>query len=82
MAVCRRVTEKLLLFRDGELPEDEIQYVREHLHLCPPCLDLFNSYEELVDILQRLKPVKVPEGLLERMKRKMAGELDEGPCGE
>lgn len=83
--VCRRVGALLLQFRDGELADDEIAFVREHLHKCPPCVGIFNSYEEVVDVLHRLQPVKMPEGLMERMKRKIAEGAsidDEEPCEE
>lgn len=76
---CRDVAEKLLLFRDGDLPESETQFLREHLHMCPPCADLFRSYEEAVEVLRRLDPVKMPDGLLDRLKRKLSGE---GSCGD
>ena len=68
-ATCRDVADKLLLFRDGDLDENETEYLRQHLHLCPMCMDLLRSYEEVIDVLHRLQPVKMPEGLLERLKR-------------
>ncbi|MDF1699657.1 MAG: zf-HC2 domain-containing protein [Planctomycetota bacterium] len=82
---CKRVADMLLQFRDGTLPEEDVQFVRDHLHHCPPCVGIFNSYEEVLEVLQRLQPVKMPEGLLERMKRKIAEGAsieDEGDCQE
>ena len=68
---CRKVTEKLMAFRDGELPEDEIQILREHLHMCPPCIDLFDGYEEVVEVLKPPPPGEHARGL---------PEADEGPA--
>ena len=68
---CKDLAEKLLLFRDGDLPEAETEYLRQHLHMCPMCLDLLHSYDEVVDVLHRLKPVKTPPGLTERLKAKL-----------
>ena len=69
---CKDMAEKLLLFRDGELDADQTEFLRQHLHLCPMCMDLLHSYDEVVEILHRLHPAKMPEGLMERLKRRMA----------
>lgn len=82
---CKRVSEMLLQFRDGTLPAEDVQFVRDHLHKCPPCVGIFNSYEEVVEVLHRLQPVPMPTDLLERMKRKIAEGAsfdDEEPCEE
>lgn len=72
MAVtCKELAEKLLLFRDGELDEQQTEFLRQHLHLCPMCMDLLRSYEEVVDLLQRLDPVSMPDGLMDRLKKRM-----------
>ena len=77
MNVCQKVAENLLLFRDGNLPEQEMQFLREHLQYCPPCLELLDGYEEVLNVLERLKPVNMPSGLMERMRRKLREELGE-----
>jgi len=92
MNLCREVAEKLLLFRDGELPEEEEPFIREHLQYCPSCLDLMSGYDEVCKVLERLRPVNMPAGIMERcrkrMERALAGEdaadgadaADEGSC--
>ena len=57
---CRDLAEKLLLFKDGDLGPEETEYLRQHIHLCPTCLDLLRSYDEVVEVLHRLKPVQTP----------------------
>ena len=78
MNLCREVAERLLAFRDGELDEVEEPFIKEHLQYCPSCLDLLNGYDEVCDVLQRLQPVNMPSGVLERcrerIKRELAGE--------
>jgi hypothetical protein len=76
MTICKRVAEKLLLFRDGALSGEEEQFLREHLQFCPPCLDLLNGYDEVVEVLHRLRPVNLPEGLLDRMKARVKEEVE------
>ena len=90
MNLCREVAEKLLQFRDGELAEIEEPFIREHLQYCPSCLDLLNGYDEVCEVLHRLKPVGMPPGIMDRCKEKMrrvlAGEDpledDLGSCCE
>ena len=65
---CKEVAEKLLLFRDGELPAAETAHLREHLHLCPNCLTFLGNYEDVVRVVKRLKPVAMPPGTLDRIK--------------
>jgi len=68
---CRQVAENLLLFGDGALSPEDTESLRQHLHLCPPCITLFESYEQLVEVLHRLQPVKMPPDFLSRMKQKL-----------
>ena len=68
---CKELAEYLLLFRDGDLDPERTEKLRQHLHLCPPCMDLLHSYDEVVDLLHELKPERVPEGLLDRLKKRM-----------
>ena len=74
MMDCRTVADLLLKFRDGELSEADTETLRQHLHLCPPCLDLMNTYEEVVAVLERLRPVSMPEGCLERLHARVKEE--------
>lgn len=82
MNLCREVAEKLLLFRDGELPEEEEPFVREHLQYCPGCIELVGGYDEICEILRRLKPVNMPQGILDRCKERMRRELAGEPHPE
>lgn len=78
MMDCRTVAEHLLRFRDGELSEADTEFLRMHLHMCPPCLGLLNTYEEVVAVLERLKPCCMPEGALDRIRARMkeAGDAE------
>ena len=68
---CRDVADRLLRVRDGDLGAEETELLRLHLHMCPMCMDLLRSYDEVVDVLRRLQPVKMPAGLLGRLKKGM-----------
>ena len=68
---CTDLAEQLLLFRDGDLGPKETEHLRQHLHRCPMCLELLQSYDEVCEILQRLQPVEVPKGLCDRLKKRI-----------
>jgi Putative zinc-finger len=73
---CREVGERLLLFRDNSLAPAETEWLRQHLHECPNCITLLDSYEEVVRVLERLKPVALPPGALDRIRKRLE---EEGP---
>lgn len=70
---CKDLAEKLLLFRDGDLGPEESEYLRQHIHLCPMCLDLLHSYDEVVEVMERLRAVETPKDLCDRLKRRLKG---------
>ena len=79
MSCCHDLAEKLLEFRDGTLPPEEMGYLRNHLHECTRCLYFLNGYDEVVEVVERLKPTNMPSDLLSRMKTCMEDELRD--CG-
>ena len=68
---CQEVAENLLAFRDGTLSEEDTAILRKHLHLCPPCGHLLGGYEETLRVLKRLRPAPMPDGLLERLQKRL-----------
>lgn len=70
---CENVGERLLEFRDGSLPPAEHEWLRQHLHACPNCLTLLDSYDQAVEVVQRLQPVDIPEGMMERVRLRLEG---------
>lgn len=73
---CRDVGDRLMLFRDGTLSPKETEWLRQHLHLCPNCISLLDSYDEVVRVLERLKPVDLPPGALDRIRQRLE---EDGP---
>jgi len=45
---CHELTEFLMAYLDGELPEAQRQEFRRHLEDCPPCMVYLETYEEAV----------------------------------
>ena len=55
----KRIQEKLLLYLDGNLPEEEMQHIREHLSTCPVCArqrDMLAPVWRTEDRLKKAEP--------------------------
>lgn len=65
---CHELGELLMQYRDGALEPERAEYLRQHLHECPNCLTLLGTYEDTIEVVQRLRPVSLPTGLMERMR--------------
>ncbi len=50
---CQRALARVYAFHDGELSEDEMDEIRQHLMACEPCLDHFEVEEALRLIIKR-----------------------------
>lgn len=84
---CQELGELLMQYRDGTLEAERAEFLSQHLHECPNCLALLGSYEDTIEVVQRLRPVKLPTGLLERLRAHLtrrapdAGGLGAGGLG-
>lgn len=47
---CREVTEFLMHYLDGDLPESERALFKKHLDECPPCVNYLHDYQETVKL--------------------------------
>ena len=66
---CRRMLEQIYAFHDGELPEGEMDEIREHLMACEPCLDHFEVEEAMRVLIKRsLSSDQASPGLRERIR--------------
>jgi anti-sigma factor RsiW len=87
---CRRVTERLTPYVDGELPAGERGEVATHLRACPPCERLATSETGGRTVLRQaaqrsdvesLAPVPLPPGLRSRCEM-LAREYAAAAAGE
>ncbi len=60
---------------DGRLPADEEQVLREHLQQCPICQREYEAMKLARKALRATPPPRVPEGLLARIQRDAADEM-------
>lgn len=67
---CRELTEFLMAYLDGELPEGERSEFEFHLHGCLSCVNYVESYKATVKLEKAActddgeLPADVPEGLV------------------
>ena len=48
---CNEIREKLSLYLDDELNEDEKKLIDEHLESCHECKKEFEEYKKIISIL-------------------------------
>jgi anti-sigma factor (TIGR02949 family) len=69
MLTCRELTEFLLAYLDGELPEAQRREFERHLEACPACVHYTETYRETVRLGKQCcasdaLPADVPEALV------------------
>jgi mycothiol system anti-sigma-R factor len=69
---CREALEQLELLLDGELPEDRVEEVRDHLTACYPCTDRATFEEQLRVIVRRDCVEHAPDSLVERIQDRLS----------
>ena len=45
---CQEILDFLMLYLDGELPADEAARFKEHLAVCPACVDYLETYQATI----------------------------------
>ena len=64
MINCKTTVERLYPYLDRELSEQELDEVREHLALCPPCAKHFDFESGMLRIVGDVcRSVEAPDGL-------------------
>jgi len=66
---CRDVWQASADYIDGELSEDMVKAIDEHLRLCRPCLAVLMGTQNVVEILGCGAFFEVPMGYYERLHR-------------
>lgn len=75
---CAEAFRRLDDYVDRELAPDELALVAEHLEECERCASEFGLERELLDgVRDRLRRIRVPDGLMERIRQKLQGLQDE-----
>lgn len=70
MITCRQLTDFLIDYFEGQLPEEEHRRFQEHLDACGDCADYLHSYRQTVELTRDLcgdseqLPPEVPDDLV------------------
>jgi mycothiol system anti-sigma-R factor len=67
-AECQEALRQLERYLDGELPEERVDEVKQHLTDCYPCTDRATFEEQLRAIVRRECVEHAPPQLLERIR--------------
>ncbi len=75
---CEEVFRRLDDFLDRELDEREAELVRQHLETCAQCA-LEHDFESrvLADVREKLRRIKAPPDLMEKVSRRLAKAREE-----
>jgi len=68
MMTCRELNELLLDFLAGELTEDQIQQIKDHLDDCPPCVTILATYRLTIQVTRQLPCNPLPPACEQRLR--------------
>lgn len=71
---CNEVCDKLSLYIDNELSNEEMHQIEEHFKSCENCQKELEGYKNLISILQNLPDEEPPEGYCKRLHNKLLEE--------
>ena len=75
---CRKVSNQLSAFLDGELPPEETERIQKHLDSCPKCSKEREALERTIRSVQGLPLVTAPADLRERILADLEAEPKPG----
>lgn len=64
---CQQIAEKLNDYLEGQLTAQEAQTIKEHLHECSACQELFMALQEVRSSLQKMPRINIPPSLVENL---------------
>lgn len=71
---CSRIKRRLSAFLDGEVSEQERQFIKEHLKSCEHCQIELKNLSQVSDILDIIQEVEVSPYFITRLKQRIADQ--------
>ena len=59
---CEDILDLLSEFFDDELDLEEQEFLFDHIYQCKKCLNIYNSFHQMLDLFHSLEPVKLEQG--------------------
>jgi mycothiol system anti-sigma-R factor len=72
---CAEALERLEAYLDGELPEERVADLADHLRACHPCADRSSFEEQLRNLVRRRCVDHAPSDLVDRVRARLRTEL-------
>ena len=66
---CDDIREKISMMADDELNEEDRAFITEHLAACPECMQVYEAFTAISDVLSDLE--EVPDGFTEAVMHKV-----------
>jgi hypothetical protein len=58
---CEDILDLLSEFFDDELDLEEQEFLFDHIYQCKKCLNIYNSFHQMLDLFHSLEPVKLEQ---------------------
>lgn len=68
---CNEISDKLPLFIDNELSNEEMLQINEHIQSCENCKNELEEYKKIIEVLKSLPEEEPPEGYCKRLHDKL-----------
>ncbi len=75
---CENIELKIMALTDNELPESEIELVKNHVESCETCRKKFNSLTKVKEITGQMKFKKLPEMYWDEYWRHVYNRMERG----
>lgn len=72
---CRKVTEILIDYVDGSLPDEQRNLLERHLCGCVPCAIYMHTYHDTIRLTHSLPDEPLPAEFAERLKSMIQKEF-------
>lgn len=71
---CKQHYNKLIFYLEGNLPKDEMDFVKKHLSECPDCAAFADEMRKIFAVLEAEKSPEVNPFFYTRLKAKMEAQ--------
>ena len=78
MKKCNFKETDLLAYCYGELNQQKLKEIKEHLSICESCFSKVQGFEKTLELVKEQKLKKVPEGILSNYTQEVYAKINKG----